>query len=126
MESRPELPVLRREVERPGSGGPGRAPLLVLAAAMLSSLVVAGMSLAVGPAHRCARSVRSDDAFARPAPPRLDVPRSEQVEPARPAAAPTDPDCAPRVLRGEGDVQEWRFETCASAPMPRHISLTPR
>ncbi len=121
-----QLPALRREVERPGSGGHGFLPVLVLAAAMTSTLAAAALAISLTPrAHHCPRSGRSvasavAPSFARPAAPTARV--QPVTDPALAPAAPVvDPACAPRVYRGEGDVQEWTYETCATAPMPRRF-----
>lgn len=123
----PQLPALRREVERPGSGGHGLLPVLVLAAAMTSTLAAAALAISLTPrAHHCPRSGRSlapavAPSFARPA-----APAARTQSATSPALAPAalvvvDPACAPRVYRGQGDVQEWTYETCATAPMPRRF-----
>ncbi len=112
----PQPAPLRREVERPGTGGRGLAPLVVLGAAMASSVMVAVLALAVPRRVHHGREVRSDDSFARPV-----APAAAPATPAMPMPnlAPAGP-CAPRVYRS-GEVQEWTFETCASAPMPRNF-----
>ena len=132
MEPRPEPPsahvVLRREVERPGAGGHGLLPVVVLGGAMMSTLAAAALAMTMTPrARNCPRSGQRAlpvaASFARPAAPAagrtaphavLDV-----IVPPR-----IDPACAPRVYHGQGDVQEWTFETCASAPMPRRFVLS--
>lgn len=133
MEPAPEHPALRREVERPGTGGPGLVPVLVLAAAMMSTLVAAGMAMTMSMRRgHCPRSGQSDavlidrSSFVVPAAPRARAPVARPSELAVPALAPValDPACAPRVYRGAGEVQEWTYETCASAPMPRHFVVS--
>jgi hypothetical protein len=137
MQPEPELPVLRREVERPATGGHGLMPLLVLAAAMTSTLAAAALAMSIGPrARHCPRSGQSGatvtspaPTFARPAAPAARAPVAPPPragEPAPALAPAAEPTCAPRVYRGQGDVQEWTYETCASAPMPRRFVLTTR
>lgn len=123
-----ELPVLRREVERPGSGGHGLLPVVVLAAAMASTLAAAAMAMSVAPrAHHCPRTGRSlapaASAFVRPAAPAPRVHALASDESSAPSVVvpPRDPRCAPRVYHGHGDAQEWTYETCATAPMPRRF-----
>jgi hypothetical protein len=136
MQSEPEPPVLRREVERPGTGGHGLLPVLVLAAAMTSTLAAAALAMSLAPrAQHCPRTGRmtmpalvGQRSFARPAAP-APAARLRVVEPGdvAPALTPAlDPTCAPRVYRGHGDVQEWTYETCASAPMPRRFVMSSR
>ncbi|HVV88648.1 MAG TPA: hypothetical protein VHE35_36640 [Kofleriaceae bacterium] len=152
----PQLPALRREVERPGAGGHGLLPVVVLAAAMMSTLAAAALAMTVTPrgrhcpyaGHRAAASMpglsgveamsaplpvtRAAEAaaFARPVPPSARTTDRAWAGADRPSpsmgAAPAalDPACAPRVYHGKGDVQEWTFETCAHAPMPRHFVLS--
>ena len=129
MEPSPDapVPVLQREVERPGQGGHGLLPVLILAAAMMSTLAAAALAMTITPrAQHCPRSGRSlapalapAASFARPAAPAMPAPRAIHAV----VAPAPDPACAPRVYRGQGDVQEWTFETCASAPMPRHFAV---
>ena len=133
MEPTPEVTGLRREVERPGTGGPGLVPVLVLAAAMTSTLVAATLAMTMsmrrghGPRSGPSDVIMMDrSSFTVPAAPRARAPVARPSEQAVPALAPValDPACAPRVYRGAGLVQEWTYETCASAPMPRRFVIS--
>ena len=120
------------------TGGNGLVPVLVLAAAMTSTLAAAALAMNLTPrGHHCARhrhqaSMAAPAAsFARPAAPAPRAPLapievSPHLAPAAPVAPPVTglpeaTDCAPRVYRAGGDTQEWTFEVCAGAPEPRLI-----
>ena len=136
-EPTPPSPVLRREVERPGNTGHGLLPVVVLAAAMTSTLAAAALAMSLAPrASHCPRAGRYvapvalpapaapvDDSFARPVPP---VGRPAEVRLLHVPAPAIDTTCGPRVRRAGGELQELTFETCASAPMPRSFELSPR
>lgn len=133
MEPTPEVTALRREVERPGTGGPGLVPVLVLAAAMTSTLAAAALAMTMSArAQHCPRSGQNEapmidrGSFARPPAASPRAPVARRAPQAVPALAPIalDRACAPRIYRGDGEVQEWTYETCASAPMPRRFVIS--
>lgn len=127
MEPTPEVTALRREVERPGTGGPGLVPVLVLAAAMTSTLAAAGLAMTMSPrARHCPRSGQMDRSMVELRGLAGRAPGAVRHADAVPTPAPIalDRACAPRVYHADGETQEWTFETCANAPMPRHFVVS--